>query len=307
MRRREFSGLAAAGAVAATLAPNRFLLSGCLAAAQPRGFDGFQFVELAIATICTDGFGNHGHRPAFDSIPSFGFKNVEFNLWYPDTITPQYIESIGKRCEQTGLKPISLQGTGFGGAARDGLIKDVSHKLLLMQYCQQLDCHIVKFTGSQRGSNGGLKTVIDVCRELKDAAEELGVLVALENHAGNVLERIADYEEVFSAIDSPNIGLCLDTGHFEGAGIDLHEVLDKFASRTLHVDLKDCRAKGQGHDTVPFKQGVTDFDSFLSHLMETNYRGYLVIEQAWNEPRGDWQADLKDAHKMFQKWERNYA
>jgi sugar phosphate isomerase/epimerase len=271
------------------------------ATVKPRGFDGFRGVEMA---ICTDGFGNRRHEPAFRVIPELGFRNVEFNLWYADTITPAYIRSLRERCARTGLRPISLQGTGFGGVGRDGIIKDVAHKLLLMQFIRGLGGRIVKFTGAKRDTQGGLPEVIEVCRELAPAAEELGVLVVLENHAGNVLERIEDYEQIFAAIDSPNIGLCLDTGHFEGVNVDLHEVLDKLGSRTLHVDLKDCRARGEGHHTVPFGEGVTDFDGFLTHLRETGYRGYLVVEQAWAEPQGDWVANLKSAYARFRKWEQ---
>ena len=298
--RRKF-GKVAAGAVGACLVP---FVQRASAATRitPKGFAGFDRVELAIATICTDGFANKHHEPAIKFIPQFGFRNVELNLWYPDQITPHYIAQLKQRCQDAGLKPISVQGSGFGGDGRSGTLKDVSHKLLMMQYARQLDCHIVKFTGSKRGTQGGLKTIIEVCKELAPAAEELGVLVTLENHANNNLESIADYDQIFSAIDSPNIGLCLDTGHFEGVGIKLSDVVERFHSRTLHVDLKDCREFGKGHDTVPFGQGVTNFDAFLKSLMSTGYRGYLVVEQAWPEPKGNWKADLKSARGRFKKW-----
>lgn len=262
-------------------------------------------VQLAIATICTDGFGNRHHEPAMEFIRSFGFKNVELNLWYPDQITPSYIATLTRRCADAGLKPISVQGSSFGAEGRHALMKDYAHKLLMMQYARALGCQIVKFTGSKRGTQGGLKSIIQVCKELAPAAEEMGVLVTLENHTGNNLETIADYDAIFSAIDSPNIGLCLDTGHFEGSGIRLSDVVHRLHSRTFHVDLKDCRAFGQGHGTVPFGKGVTDFDAFLTELMETDYQGYLVIEQAWQAPKGDWKADLKSAHRRFKKWERS--
>lgn len=260
-------------------------------------------VRLAIATICVDGFGDYGHEPAFRVIPELGFSNVEFNLWYPEVITPRYIQSIKNRCLETGLKPISVQGSGFGGEGRNGLIKDLSHKLVLLDHCRQLGCRIVKCTGSRRGTGGGIKSIVAVLRELAPAAAEMGMRVVLENHANNGLERIEDYEEIFASIDSPNVGMCLDTGHFEGVGVDLHEVIDRFHERILHVDLKDCRARGMGHDTVPFGQGVTDFDAFLSHLLEKHYQGYLVVEQAWSEPKGDWVNDLKKAYRRFRKWE----
>ncbi|MEM9589106.1 MAG: sugar phosphate isomerase/epimerase family protein, partial [Planctomycetota bacterium] len=224
----------------------------------PKGFQGFSSVELAIATICADGFANHHHQPAMETIPKMGFSNVELNLWYADQISTHYIKRLGERCRDAGLKPISLQGTSFGGEGRSGIIKDVSHKLLLIQHAHSMGCHLVKFTGSRRGTAGGLKTVIEVCKQIASTAEDLGVLVTLENHTGNVLETIEDYEQIFSEVDSPNVGLCLDTGHFEGSGIQLSQVVDRFADRILHVDLKDSKAFGKGHDTVVFGSGVTE-------------------------------------------------
>lgn len=298
--RRQFLHQSIFGATAAAALANP---STSKAATKPLGFAGIKGVHLAIATICTDGFSNHHHEPAFRLIPQMDFQNVEFNLWYPDLHTPAYIRSIRDRCYQSGLTPVSLQATSFGGEGRTGVTKDLSHKLIVMDAIRQLGGRVAKFTGSRRGTNGGLKHVIDVCRELAPVAEEKGVMVVLENHANNVLENIADYEEIFSVIDSPNIGMCLDTGHFEGVSVDLHEVIDTFHERILHVDLKDCKERGKGHDTVPFGTGVTDFDAFLSHLMEKDYQGYLVIEQAWNEPRFDWENNLKKSYEIFKRWE----
>lgn len=299
--RRQFAKLGAA----AGLLP--FVPATCHAE-NPKGFAGFDQLELAMASICTDGFGNQHHQPAMEFIPKFGFRNVELNLWYADQISPAYISDLTRRCRVAGLNPISVQGTSFGGGGgRGGIIKDVAHKLLLMQHARSLGCHIVKFTGAKRGSQGGLPAIIEVCKEIAAAAEEMGVLVTLENHANNNLETLADYDQVFSSIDSPNVGMCLDTGHFEGVGIRLHDVLERFKSKIVHVDLKDCEAFGKGHKTVPFGQGVTDFESFLQQLTDIGYRGYLVIEQAWSEPRGNWKVDLRDAYQRFKKWERTSA
>jgi sugar phosphate isomerase/epimerase len=261
-----------------------------------------KFIRLAVATICTDGFSHQRHEPAFRLIPELGIKEVEFNVWYPQTLTPQYIRSLKERCEKTGLKPVCLQGSAFGAEGSSGVLKDLAHKLTLLHNARDLNCRRVKCTGARRGTAGGLKAVIEVLQELAPAAEEMKMLVLLENHAGNVLENIADYEEIFSKVSSPNVGMCLDTGHFEGAGIDLKEMVDKFHSRIYHVDLKDCRKRGAGHDTVVYGEGVTNFDDFLQHLLSKKYSGYLVLEQAWAQPREPIVANLLKGVAMFKKY-----
>ncbi|MCA9258158.1 MAG: sugar phosphate isomerase/epimerase [Planctomycetales bacterium] len=294
--------------IACSVATGAFFSTGPLAgsaeaaAATPRGFPGFNGVELAIATICVDGFENQRHATSLREIPKLGFKNVEINVWYPDLVAPSYFDSLKARCVEAAVRPISLQGSSIGFAGQDGLVKDVAHKMLLIEGCRTLGCHIVKCTGMRRNSSS-VDEVIATLREITPMLEERGVLFVLENHAGNVLERPDDFARILDAIVSPNVGLCLDPGHFVGVDVALADVIDRFGGRILHADLKDCRERGKGHDTVAFGAGVVDFDDYLQRLMESGFRGYLVVEQAWKTPPASWRRDLQDARGRFAKWE----
>lgn len=259
----------------------------------PRG------VQLAIATICCDGFGDEDFQYAFRLIPKAGFRHVEFNCWYPRNLSPNGLTRIAQRCREQNLKPICVQGNSFG----DGRAPDVSHKLWCMQAAKTLGCHRVKFTGSKRGTNGGLRTVIATLKELAPAAESMGILIAVENHANNVLENIDDYEELFAAIDSPNVGLCLDTGHFDGAGVPIPKVIERFHARTVHVDLKDCQSFGK-YKTVNFGDGITDLHGTVKALLDHDYQGYLVVEQAPPIRPEKLAEDLSAAYQMFHRYER---
>lgn len=256
-------------------------------------------VELAIATICVDGFGDEFFEPAFRLIPELGYQNVEFNVWYPRTITPSGIHSIKKRSYENGLTPICLQGSSFGGSA----VKDVSHKLWLMEQVRELGGRRVKFTGAGRGDAGGLERVIEVLQELAPAAEEMDVLVLVENHADNNIENIADYERIFEAVPSSHVGMCLDTGHFDGAGVSNFDVIDRFHERILHIDLKDTVAFGE-YETVNYGEGVTDLHGVVEAMLGHGYTGYLVIEQAPPLNDDTLTEDLIRAREMFAEYVR---
>ncbi|MEM6631063.1 MAG: sugar phosphate isomerase/epimerase family protein [Bacteroidota bacterium] len=256
-------------------------------------------IELAIATICLDGFGNEDFEPTFEMAPQIGIKNIEFNVWYGRNITPGGIARIQDRCYQKGLRPISLQGTSFGGH----VTKDVGHKLWLMEKAQALGCRRVKFTGSKRGEAGGLENVIQVLKELAPAAEEMDMLIAVENHANNNIENIADYEAIFEVIDSSHVGICLDMGHFDGAGVNNFEVIERFPQKINHVDLKDTLAFGT-YKTVPFGEGATDGPGIVKALIEKGYSGYLVIEQAPPIEGKDLVKEMRRVKEMFVGFER---
>jgi sugar phosphate isomerase/epimerase len=258
-------------------------------------------VEMAIATITMDGFGDMNFEKAFQYLPQLPYKNVEFNCWYGRNLTPIGIRSIKARCKQHNLQPICVQGSSFG--AEGNIIKDVTHKLWNMEAAKQLGCRRVKFTGSRRGKAGGLEAIIKVLQEITPAAEEMDMLVLIENHANNNLENIEDYDRLFNAINSPNVGMCMDNAHFDGANVDLMEVVERFHSKILHIDLKDTVEMGV-HKVVNFGEGVTKNDAVIQKMLEYGYEGYLVIEMVRTEHEADFVTDLSRAYHLFERYER---
>ncbi|MGD1894190.1 MAG: TIM barrel protein [Cyclobacteriaceae bacterium] len=257
-------------------------------------------VELAIATICLDGFGDENFEPAFHIIPQTPIRNVEYNVWNPRNITPSGIASIRERCYQNGLTPISLQGTSFGG----NVVKDVGHKLWLMEQTKALGCRRVKFTGSRRGEQGGLENVIAVLKELAPAAEEMDVLIAVENHANNNIENIEDYDKIFAAVDSTHVGMCLDMGHFDGASVSNFDVIDRFHHKINHIDLKDVVAFGT-YKSVPYGTGITKGEEIVQALIDKGYSGYIVIEQAPPKEGLELVQEMTRIYNQFADFERS--
>ncbi len=258
-------------------------------------------VELAIATITCDGFGDENFEKAFEIIPKLPFKNVEFNCWYGRNLTPAGLRSIEERCQKHNLAPISVQGSYLG---EDGnIVKEVGHKLWCMEAARRLGCRRVKFTGARRGTQGGLDAVIATLRELAPAAEEMDMLVLVENHANNNIENIADYDQIFSAIPSPHVGMCMDNAHFDGANVDLLKVVERFHRRILHIDLKETERMGI-HKVVRFGEGVTNNAAVVERMLGHGYEGYLVVEMAPPLSPDTVEDDLRKAYELFHKYER---
>ncbi len=261
---------------------------------------GIKKVELAIATITMDGFGDHDFEKAFEILPHLPFKNVEFNCWYGRNLTPKGIQGIKERCNQHGLTPICVQGSSFG--AEGNIVKDVAHKLWNIHAAKQLGCKRVKFTGAGRGKDGGLDAVIACLKEIAPAAEEMDVLVLVENHANNNIEFLEDYDRIFQTVNSSHVGMSMDNAHFDGSQVDLLEVVDLFHSKILHIDLKDTERFGI-HKVVNYGEGVTRDDAVIQKMLEYGYEGYLVIEMAPPRDEMTLVADLTRAYSLFKKYE----
>jgi sugar phosphate isomerase/epimerase len=241
-------------------------------------------IRPAVATICFDGFGDEDFAPTFESVGELGITDIEFNCWYPRNLTPQGLDSIVRRSASAGLEPVCLQiispapSRSFGGAGAE-----VARWMWLLEAAERIGARVIKTTGSKRDGDGAdLGQVIEVLRDVTPVAKDRGLTIAIENHFDNTFEKPEDYRRLFDEIDSPALGLCLDTGHFAASGVDMISLIDEFAERLVHIDLKDCAREGEA-SFVPFGEGIVDFDAVLSRAASAGYEGYLIVEY----PRAD--------------------
>lgn len=233
---------------------------------------------LTVATIGFDGFGDENFEHAFRLAPQLGVSRVEFNCWYGRNLTPSGIESIRTRSLDHGLRPTSIHLPSFSSADHSDHAREVARWLWVLEAARRLDVTVVKSTGRARGTAGGLGGVIDVLREIAAPAADLGVTIALENHVNNVLEHADDYRRIFEEVPAGSVGMCLDTGHFAASAVDMIGIVDEFAERIVHVDLKDCASAEGREDFVVFGEGIVDFDAILTRLVDRDYSGLLVVE-----------------------------
>lgn len=235
-------------------------------------------IRLACATISFDGFGDDDFVKTFDLAPKAGFKNIEFNCWYPRTLTPEKMRDLKERCRIAGLVPVALHVGGFGGTDnRSEATKEVCHKIRAMEAAKELGCRRVVATGYARGESGGIRAVIACLKEIEPIAREMDVLISLENHANNNIETVADYQEILDAVPSKNIGICIDTGHFDASGVDMDELMDKFTSQINHIHLKENKGFGKKLFTR-FGEGTTDNYHVVKKMISLGYEGILTIE-----------------------------
>lgn len=231
-------------------------------------------IRLACATLSIEGFSETNFNKTFLQAPAIGFRYIEFNCWYPSSLSPSMIGSLKERCGKTGLEAVAIHlGGGLGGDTT----RDYCHKLRAMEAVKALGGRRIVTTGGARGADGGLDAVIRTLKALAPAVEELDVLICLENHADNTLENIDDYRRIFDAVDSDHIGICMDTGHFDAAGVDMDALIDEFSSKINHIHLKENKGTGTKHFTR-FGEGTTDNARFVTQMIELGYEGYLTIE-----------------------------
>jgi len=263
-------------------------------------------IRLSCASLSFDGFGDEDFVRTFAKVNEAGYKHLEFNCWYPRTLTPAKMRDLAERCRKAGVSPGSIHISGFGGEGNHGLTKDLCHKLRGITAVKELGGKVLCATGAGRGKDGGLEAIITVLKELMPAAEEAGVTVSLENHVGNNLENLDDYRRIFDEVDSDALGICMDTGHFEAAGVSLDDLIDEFSAKINHIHLKENKGFGV-KEFVRFGDGTTDNVRAVERMIEKGYSGYLVVEVSPeigpNDDRPFTIEDLKKPYEMFKSYE----
>ncbi len=264
-------------------------------------------IRLACASLSFDGFGDEDFVKTFTNARDAGYSHLELNCWYPRTLTPAKTRDIVSRCRDTGLSVGSIHVSSFGGEGSHGLTKDLCHKLRCIAALKELGGTVLCASGAGRGKEGRLDAIVAVLKELLPAAEEADVLVSLENHASNNLENLDDYRHIFDSLDSPALGICMDTGHFEAASVSLDDLIDEFAPSINHIHLKENRTFG-AKEFVRFGEGTTDNARAVERMIDSGYSGYLVVELSPEIGATDGRPftidDVRKPVGMFSKYER---
>jgi inosose dehydratase len=109
--------------------------------------------------------------------------------------------------------------------------------------------------------------------------KEYDIEVAVHNHGADyplypspaiVYEKVKDLDK--------RIGLCLDVGHAQRAGIDPSEAAEKFADRLLDIHLKDESSATTAGTTVEMGRGIIDLVKLMRTLEKIGYTGVASFE-----------------------------
>jgi L-ribulose-5-phosphate 3-epimerase len=134
----------------------------------------------------------------------------------------------------------------------------------------------------------GFKWVIDSYAELAKKAEQLGVVMGLENHWGLGREP-EGVIRVVDAIKSPWLRATLDTGNFLE---DSYAKMETLVPHAVFVQAKTYYGGGTWY-TLDL-----DYKRIAGILKKANYRGYISLEF---EGKEDWQTAIPKSLKMLRE------
>lgn len=229
-------------------------------------------MQLAFCSVCL-------HRHSLDDMlriaSAQGYKALELiaiPTWIHTDLRAIAPEDLRRKIGDAGMEPIGLYPGGVDTSSEAAAENSVEYIRHTIGVAKEIGVERVIFTGSAR--DGKLDAAINAYRSLVPDLEAAGVTLCLENHYQNQLEFPDDYARVFEAIESPHVGMTIDTGHFTSSQVDVPALIAQFHDRIRHVHLKDHI----GTQSVPIGTGETDNGGILKRLWKLGYRDYISLE-----------------------------
>jgi inosose dehydratase len=114
--------------------------------------------------------------------------------------------------------------------------------------------------------------------------------------AGSIFRTADDYAVLLDGL-APSIGYTPDVGHIVAGGMDPLEVLRTYRERVDHIHLKDIDAAGGWAVTGA---GTIDFPGIVAYLRDTDFAGWVVLEDESPEAEHDPDAAVAGNGKYVQ-------
>ncbi len=294
LSRRGFVGVLGAAAAAATLHPS-FSRKGVAAEPIP-GRKGPKFKLSLAAYSYRDQLQGKKDKPATMDLHGFieecaamELDGAELTGYYmPDPPTPEYLHDLHAHCFRLGL---GVSGTAIRSdygwpEGSEERAKELEHVRRWIDYAAELHAPCIRiFAGHVKKGVDAEKSHQLMVAGMKSScayAAQRGIYLALENHGGPT-ETAEGVLKFVKDVDSPWLGVNLDSGNFRGS-VNPYDQMAMLAPYAVNAQIKVVLMMPDG------TKQPTDYGRVIKILRDANYRGYVALE--YEEP-GDVAAECR--------------
>lgn len=170
------------------------------------------------------------------------------------------------------------------GVAVDAGTRGVAPGLLLayLDLATGFKSSLVRSIVTKEDEAGGRDKLIGQMRETMKAYEDAGVILALENHDRHTCREMT---ELIEAVDSPNLGICLDTVNSIGALEGVEQVLSQLGPLAFCLHVKDFVIERLPHQMgfqltgAPAGTGALDLPDIFERMRVWGRAKSVILEQ----------------------------
>ena len=227
--------------------------------------------------------GNEGDKMTiFDLIDFCSLHNIPavditgyYFPGYPEVPSDDYIFAVKRYAH---LKGVDISGTGvrnnFANPDKAAREKDVELVKKWIDVAAKLGAPVIRvFSGTvPEGYENNWKVpadwMVECLKECVAYGAKRGVIVGVQNH-GDMLKTADETIRIIKAVDSPWIGVIVDTGNFKVE--DPYKDIEKVMPYAVNFQLKESAFGTNSAVRI-------DLPRFFSIVNQSGYKGYIPIE-----------------------------
>ena len=225
-----------------------------------------------------------------------GFDGVEILHRQMTDESPAYVNKLKQLAFKNGLAlPMLSIHQDFISDKAEERRKDVEHTIRCIELAARLGApairlnsgrwntipsfdDLMKVKGDEPPIKGytdedAFRWCIEAIQACLPAAEKHGVLMALENHWG-LTTKTENLLRIYKAVNSPWLGINMDTGNF---AVDPYPEIEKLAPHATIVQAKTYYGGGEWY-TLDL-----DYPRIANTLRQANFRGWVSLEMEGKE------------------------
>ncbi len=277
MQRRDFLATAVAAPAAALAVPAGVKLGVDLFSLRAQGWDAFQYLDYCA---------------------KFSAKTVHFSeIRFLGSLENEHVKKVGARAAELGIEveigmrsvcPTSTAFDKNAGTAEEQLTR-------VLRAAKLANSKLVRAflgTGNDRRTPGGIEARIEdtikVLRNVGPVARDLGLKIAIENHAGDMQAR--ELKMLIEGAGKDVVGACFDSGNPCWALEDPHFTLETLAPYILTSHIRDSYLwndeAGTQVNWTRMGEGNVDIGRLLKRFIELCPGKSMSLEVIVMGPRG---------------------
>jgi sugar phosphate isomerase/epimerase len=220
-----------------------------------------------------------------------GVAGVSLESCFFPVIDEAFLGRLREALDSAGLERVWAWGHPDGlesGANRRAARELVRH----LAYARRIGANVMRIAaGSRRTRPDSFalhkRRLAGMLKKLVPAAQDQGIVLAVENHIDLLADEMVD---LVTTVDSPWLGVCLDTANNLRLFEDPVVVAQKLAPFTRATHIKDVWVRaGDPKDfafwpSVPLGKGLVDIARVVGLLKKARYQGLLAIEIDYLHP-----------------------
>lgn len=228
----------------------------------------------------------------------WGMDGIDMTVyWFPDT-SDQFLLPLKRVAYKSAVEIYSIAiSTEMTQPTPELQAKEVAQVKRWVAVAEKLGAGHIRVFGGRIPKDGSEEQAAGWAAEvLKRAAEysaSKGIILGIENHGG-VTEKAATIIRIIKQVNSPWVGINLDTGNFR---TDAYAQIERCLPYAVNFQVKS-EITGEGG-----KRQASDWDRILKMAAQSGYKGYLALEyEAKEDPATAVPRLLKQLRQLCQKY-----